>query len=182
VAANAFVLSINDVIVRDLRREELDLLPQMLYTALDWRSNGTLPPFEFVVAHPQVRIFHEGWGRAGDAALVAEEHDRVVGLVWYRLFTAAEHGEGFVDERTPEVAIAVIDGCRGRGIGTALMEAIHDRARRDGVVRLSLSVDRDNPARRLYLRLGYVDFKPDDDLGRMELDLPTIASTESEPT
>ena len=71
-----------------------------------WRPDATLPPVEWVLAHPQVSIFHEGWGRHGDVALVAEVDDRPVGLVWYRYFTEEAHGEGFVDEETPELAIA----------------------------------------------------------------------------
>ena len=149
------MISIIGMIIRDLRTAELVLLREMLYTARDWRPNGA---------------------RAGDTALVAEDRGRLVGLVWYRFFTETEHGEGFVDEHTPELAIAVEEEFRRRGIGAALMEAIHDRARRDGVARISLSVDADNPAKRLYVRVGYVDVAPDDDLGRMVLDLPSPSS------
>ena len=102
---------------------------------------------------------------------MAEEGRTACGLAWYRFFTEEEHGEGFVDPATPEVAIAVVDGMRGRGIGGALMLAIHERAREQGVERISLSVDRDNPAKRLYLGLGYVDVAPDDENGRMVLEL-----------
>jgi ribosomal protein S18 acetylase RimI-like enzyme len=157
--------------IRELREDELEFLRQMLYAALDWRLDGSLPPIEYVLGHPQVVIFHQGWGRAGDSALVAEEEGRPVGMVWCRLFTEGEHGEGFVDEDTPELAIAVADGYRGRGIGRRLLEAMHERARLQGLARISLSVDADNPARRLYERLGYVDYEPDDGLGRMILDL-----------
>jgi GNAT superfamily N-acetyltransferase len=102
---------------------------------------------------------------------VAEEDGAACGLAWYRFFTEAEHGEGFVDEATPEVAVAVVDGMRGRGVGGALMRAIHERAREQGVERISLSVDPDNPAKRLYVRLGYADLEPDDANGRMLLEL-----------
>jgi GNAT superfamily N-acetyltransferase len=117
------------------------------------------------------RSSHKGWGRPGDTALVAEEGGSRLGLVWYSFFTEDEHGEGYIDEETPEVAVAVVDGHRGEGIGTALMEAIHARARVDGVGRVSLSVDHDNPARHLYERLGYVALATDEDDERMVLEL-----------
>jgi ribosomal protein S18 acetylase RimI-like enzyme len=44
---------------------------------------------------------------------------------------------------------------RGRGIGGALLTALCDAARREGAPALSLSVELDNPARRLYERLGF---------------------------
>jgi GNAT superfamily N-acetyltransferase len=158
------------VLIRDLRADETAFLREMLYTALAWRPNVALPPIEVVLAHPQVAPFHTGWGRDGDVALVAEG-DGLVGLAWFRFFTEEEHGEGFVDESTPEVAVAVVEGHRGQGVGGALLHAIHRRAQEQGIRRISLSVDADNPAKRLYGRLGYVDLAPGDDHGRMVLDL-----------
>lgn len=157
--------------IRELRPEETPFLEEMLYTALAWRPGVELPPREWVLAHPQVVVFHAAWGRDGDVGLVAEEDGQPIGLVWYRFFTDDAHGEGYVDVETPELAIAVLDGHRGRGVGKLLMETIHTRARADGVARISLSVDRDNPARRLYERLGYVELAPDDEDGRMVLPL-----------
>ena len=157
--------------VRDLRAEELPFLREMLYEALFWSPDSDRLPFELVLAHPQVSIFHEGWDRPGDTALVAEVDGRLAGTAWYRLFTEAEHGEGFVDERTPELAVAVAEAYRGRGLGGELILALADRARSDGFERLSLSVDEDNPARRLYARLGWFEHERGDGLGRMLLPL-----------
>jgi GNAT superfamily N-acetyltransferase len=160
------------MVIRDLRPDETAFLRDMLYTALDWKPGRWLPPKFLLVRIPQVSIFHKGWGRPGDTGLVAEKDGVRVGLAWYRFFTEAEHGEGFVDEATPEVAVAVADGHRGEGIGGALMDAIHARARDGGTRRISLSVDHDNPARRLYERLGYValDEREGDDRMLLELD------------
>jgi GNAT superfamily N-acetyltransferase len=159
--------------IRELTAEDLPFLRQMLCAALFWsprrRRLRWLGPL--VLRLRIVAIYHRGWGRAGDTGFVAEEDGQRRGAVWYRFFTEEEHGDGYVDPETPELAIAVVEGYRGRGLGRRLMEAIHERALRDGVGRIALSVDAGNPARRLYARLGYRDYEPGDGKGRMVLDL-----------
>jgi GNAT superfamily N-acetyltransferase len=78
-----------------------------------------------------------------------------VGAAWYRIFSADEPGYGFVDEQTPELAIAVVPSQRGKGVGEQLLLALIERARQAGYERLSLSVEPGNPARKLYERHGF---------------------------
>jgi ribosomal protein S18 acetylase RimI-like enzyme len=107
----------------------------------------------------------DGWGRAGDAGVVAEDVDGApVGAAWYRLFGAADRGDGVLGLRDgPELAIAVAPGHRGRGIGGDLLTSLARRAADAGYARLLLSVDPENGrARRLYERAGFVYVDTDD--------------------
>lgn len=59
------------------------------------------------------------------------------------------------------VDIALLPQWRGRGIGTALIEALFAEARGAGK-EVSISVEKFNPAQRLYRRLGFREFAEDD--------------------
>ena len=77
---------------------------------------------------------------------------------------ASAPGYGFVDEETPELAVAVVPNARGKGVGTALLTALLDRARADGYAALSLSVDRANEgAIALYEQHGFEPGRGDRD-------------------
>jgi RimJ/RimL family protein N-acetyltransferase len=57
-----------------------------------------------------------------------------------------------------ELAIAIVDDFQGRGVGTALIDALADRAREGGVTRLQALVLADNaPMLRLLRRLGEIE-------------------------
>lgn len=53
------------------------------------------------------------------------------------------------------VDIALLPQCRGSGLGSALLDAVKQQAKASRTS-ISLSVDLNNPARRLYLRQGFV--------------------------
>jgi GNAT superfamily N-acetyltransferase len=158
------------VVIRALEDRDAPFLREMLLAALFWRGDNELPE-DFVLHHPNVEMYHAQWGRKGDVAFVAVDEAVPVGAVWCRTFTDDIHGDGFIDEATPELAIAVVASHRGRGIGTALLEHMHMCERAAGVARISISVNDDNPARALYLSAGYVDYEPGDGLERMVLEL-----------
>lgn len=54
------------------------------------------------------------------------------------------------------VDIALLPAWRGQGLGTLLLQTIQAGARQAGAPCLRLMVDMQNPARRLYERLGFV--------------------------
>lgn len=144
--------------VRTLRiatASDRDFLEQMLAVAADWRELTPRPVSE-VLAAPEFAHYIDGWPAPGDFGLVAEE-DAPVGAAWWRHFSAADPGYGFVDEDTPEISVGLLPEARGVGTGTFLLEALISAAQRHAIPRLSLSVEVDNPAHQLYRRLGFND-------------------------
>jgi N-acetylglutamate synthase-like GNAT family acetyltransferase len=88
------------------------------------------------------------------------EGPHAYGAAWYRLFTEAEPGFGFVDEQTPEVTIAIVPSRRGKGAGKELLEALLARARSDGFAAVSLSAAPDQTA--YYERFGFETVRKDE--------------------
>lgn len=115
---------------------------------------------EELLNSPSIKKYYEEWGRKGDTALIAiDENNQAVGAVWYRLFDESNKGYGYVDNRTPELGIAVTKEARGLGIGTLLMKQIMKQALEDGYKSLSLSVDPENTsAFYIYRQLGFIDY------------------------
>lgn len=142
--------------IRPARHKDAAFLRQMLYEAASWNPDWPREPIEEVLAEPLLARYVEDWGRAGDEGVVAEEGGEPVGAAWFRLFTLEEPGFGFVDEKVPELAIAVVPLHRRKGIGTRLLQALIERAREDGYASVSLSVAAHNRSRMMYERAGFV--------------------------
>ncbi len=131
-----------------------EMLWQAAAVSPDVREMGR----ERALALPSIRRYLDNWGRPGDAAVVAVPAEGAcLGAAWYRLFPATAPGYGFVAEDIPELGIGVSPEARGEGVGSALLEELKATAQAQGFAALSLSVDRENPARRLYERHGFQD-------------------------
>jgi ribosomal protein S18 acetylase RimI-like enzyme len=126
----------------------------MLGEAAVWRPEKPTPTGDQVLADPRFAMYLAGWPRSGDFGLVAEQ-DGPVGAAWYRTFTEASHGHGFVSGDVPELAIAVIASRRHEGIGRRLLVDLIEASEAQGHAALSLSVNHGNPARELYESVGF---------------------------
>jgi ribosomal protein S18 acetylase RimI-like enzyme len=131
----------------------------MLGEAAVWRPDKPTPTAEQVLADPRYSMYLAGWPRPGDFGLVAEE-DGPVGAAWYRTFTEASHGLGFVADSVPELAIAVIASRRHEGIGRRLLVDLIEASVARGCAALSLVVNNANPARGLYESVGFRPVEP----------------------
>lgn len=139
--------------IRDLRSDEYPLLKDFLYEAIFVPADfeGEVPR-SIIFDDPMCKASFEDFGsREDDIALVATIDDNPIGACWVR--TTNEYGH--IDDRTPSFSISLYEPYRGNGIGTALMTAMLEELRRRGFGRASLSVQKENPAVRLYQRLGF---------------------------
>ncbi len=139
----------NKYTVRPLTQSDKPTLWKMLMYAAHESSVAA------VKTNPDLRRYVRVWGRDGDIGVVAEIEGVPVGAAWLRLWAEDDAGYGYIDEKTPELAIALIPEARGQGIGTALLEQILAMAR-SHFSAVCLSTRSDNPALRLYERFEFV--------------------------
>ena len=146
------------VVIRPLQPDDEPFQWDMGWEAVSMNTEARARGRDIVMALPQIRRYFVGMGRPGSAGVVAVTADGArLGVAWYRLFTAEEPGSGFIAADVPELAMGVVAEARGQGIGSALLDALLTLAREQGYRALSLSVERENPARRLYERKGFRD-------------------------
>ncbi|HZO95088.1 MAG TPA: GNAT family N-acetyltransferase [Candidatus Baltobacteraceae bacterium] len=134
--------------IRRASHGDVTFMRSMLAHAYHWRVAG----FE---ADIPLSRYTENWGRAGDLALIAMEGGHPIGAAWFRRFTAASPGYGFVDEQSPELTIAVVPSRRRHGVGKELLDALLEKAKAEGYAAISLSVERDSAAVDFYRRHGF---------------------------
>ena len=140
-----------NTIIRKIRPEEHDLLREFLYQAI-YLPEGMEPPPRSVVDLPELQVYIADFGtRPGDHCIVAEAAGKVVGAAWCRIM----EDYGHIDNGTPSLAISLLPEYRGQGTGTQLLNGLLCLLRENGYQRASLSVQKENPALRLYQRTGF---------------------------
>lgn len=129
---------------------------QMLYYAahVDEEPGGSI---EMAKASPFLVKYVAEWGQSGDLGFIADEADthQPLGAAWLRVFRGTEKNCDAIEDGTPELAIAVIPSCTGRGLGAQLLEHLLHAAA-SAYPAVYLSVRATNPAKRLYERFGFV--------------------------
>ena len=138
--------------------EDTSFLHEMFVEAVLWRPEWPRVHIDELLKQPELARYFSGWGRSYDTAIIASAlkgPSSSIGAGWFRKFSEREPGYGFVSSHIPELGIAVSPSLRGRGVGTAILQRLQELARTSGLPGLSLSVHRDNPARRLYERRGF---------------------------
>lgn len=124
-----------------------------LYVSLRWEEVQRVPQwddaFRLAFLQDQYRLQHHHYTTHYTRSdfLIIEQDGQPVG----RLLLDRGHAR---DLRV--VDIALLPDARGHGIGSAFLTAVQDEARSEGKT-VSIHVEQENPAKRLYARLGFRD-------------------------
>jgi len=143
----------SDLAFRSLTSADQAKLWHWLHVALWDPPPAGLRPRE-VLDNPAVRIYAEDWGRPTDVGVVAVLGGEDIGACWMRLLPK-DVGLAYVDERTPQLGIALEPPHQRKGHGEKLMRAALEAARGAGHHQVSLTVHPQNPAIALYERCGF---------------------------
>lgn len=145
-----------EIIIRKILPAEYSFMEDIMYEAV-YNPNPGNPYSKDIIYLPQVRVYWDNWGKSSDDhCLVAIVANKIVGAVWIRTFQGELKGFGYIDGQTPEIAIALFDEYRGKGIGTQMMEQMIALMKWEGYTQVSLSITKGNPAIRLYERLSFL--------------------------
>ena len=142
--------------IRKIKKEEYPLLENFLYEAIFLRE-GVEPPSREILKLPELKMYIEDFGKEGDECLLAIAEGRAAGAVWTRFIK----DYGYIDDSIPSLSISLYKGYRGMGIGTALMKEMLLFLKEKGYQGVSLSVQKDNYAYKMYEKLGFRIFRED---------------------
>ena len=130
-------------------------MADMLVEAVNWSPEWKKQSRRRVLSSHRTAHYITGWPRDTDLGVIAEADGERVGAAWVRFHPASDPGYGFVAADVPELTIGVAVPWRGRGIARGLLRAIAEQALSAGIRQISLSVERQNFAQKLYLSEGY---------------------------
>ncbi len=137
--------------IREIEATDHELLRDFLYEAI-YIPKGYEAPERSILDKEELQVYIRDYGlHKDDYGLLAEEDDKVIGMIWCRIM----NDYGHVDETTPSLAMSVLKQYRGQGVGTALLNEMLNRLKDKGYKKVSLSVQKENYAVKLYRRCGF---------------------------
>ena len=142
--------------IRPVTSDDIPFLWDMIYCASRMPEDGATSS-EAAKHEPHVNIYVKDWGWCGDCGVIAYDPRafRKLGAAWIRYLTDDRSHYGYYDDRTPELAIAVLPEVTGQGVGSALLSHLIGTVKAE-VPAIVLTVRSDNPAKNLYERFGFV--------------------------
>lgn len=136
---------------RQIQTHETPLLDDFLYEAI-FIPDGVAAPPRSIIENEDLQVYVRDFGKwLDDRCLVAECGGKIVGAAWTRVMDDYGH----IADGIPSLAMSLYKEYRNKGIGTALLERMLHLLRKDGYKQVSLSVQKENYAFRMYRKVGF---------------------------
>jgi ribosomal protein S18 acetylase RimI-like enzyme len=143
------------VIYRPIISNDEPFLWEMIFEAAHMaESKETI---EEAKSNPTLSLYVNGFGNEPtDIGFLAvhEITKEKIGAAWIRLLIGDSKGYSFIDNKTAELAMAIVKNHRNCGIGSKLLHLLI-KATQKKINTIGLSVRDSNPALRLYKRFGF---------------------------
>lgn len=137
--------------IREIKKEEYRVLNDFLYEAI-YIPVGMKKPSKEIIKKDELQVYIKDFGtKEGDYCLVALVDDLIVGACWSRIM----NDYGHIDDSTPSLAISLYFEYRGKGIGKALLSNMLKLLKEKGYEKVSLAVQKENYAVKLYKSLNF---------------------------
>lgn len=138
----------------EISGKEISFLREILYQAI-FVPPGIKPYPRSIIDEPAIIKYIDPWDSKRDFGLIIYIDKVPAGAIWGKFLDENNPGYGFIDSETPELSMAMLPAYRNQGYGTALITRFFELAINRDYKAISLSVDRLNPAVRLYKRMGF---------------------------
>ena len=126
-------------------------MDNFLYEAI-FIPDGVAAPPKSIIENEELQVYVRDFGKMpDDRCLVAECDGMVVGAVWTRVM----NDYGHIADGIPSLAMSLYKEYRNKGIGTKLLEQMLQLLRKEGYQQVSLSVQKENYAVRMYRKVGF---------------------------
>ena len=143
---------------RFFKPDDFPILENLLYESI-FQPEGAKPLPRDIIKKPEINNYIKDFGeKKGDFCIFAEFNGKTAGAAWIRILDGEIKGYGNIDSETPELAIAVFKKYRNLGIGRGLMYNLIDLTLYQGIrgyKQISLSVQKENYAVKMYQKLGF---------------------------
>ncbi|MDA3927376.1 MAG: GNAT family N-acetyltransferase [Prolixibacteraceae bacterium] len=146
------------IIIREIKPSEYSFLEEMLYVSIFIAEGAEKLP-RTIIFEPELHKYIKDFGQKNDHCMVAEFNNRLVGACWIRILDESNKGYGFVDAQTPELGMAVLPEFQNKGIGSKLLQAMLHQLKQLKYKQVSLSVDLENFAYKVYTKFGFTNFE-----------------------
>lgn len=140
-----------DYKIRTIEEKDYSVLEDFLYEAIYIPEGIDAPPRD-IIKNPELQLYIADFGKQkDDKGVVAEADNKIVGAAWVRIMDDYGH----IDNNTPSLAISLLKEYRGMGIGTVLLNCLLMNLKNSGYSDVSLAVQKDNYALKMYKKSGF---------------------------